>query len=527
MAPSTRRSRHIAANIQAALSQTNGAASENALDLPSPDLASISTQRAAGNQNNPNLSGVRAKHGKRTFVSTDTAPSPAPVPTETFQGIPSKRTRVTASSFYPGRRSDNTHPLASLQVNSSNHFAHNYDFNEDDIENEDDWLEDEEVVNVTRKVSAKTSEVTATERPSWLGADVTPPGTMEIPSRNVLDADASSSPMDHGSAASTPRSRTLSELGAPNTELSASATMLQTEATTESSGAAWPADTDLLPPGANKLMLTNQNPLVHNVVQEAIENLRASLMFNHSFPTAPVAFTFTKESLITAAEKYKPGAAHIQRRLQQDGEYLVKIVPLVRVRVPLMRSEIKERCNAYCVPALVSIGSASNIAQVVRLQVSNFNYTFPTKRGLFVGTPLRTHPYRNECIISVIRDLFFTGGMSSFASRFAHLFPEHQGHDGVSTREVPVPMVALVVTAMYATLHEWRTGKQQGTEFSANTYLDVYRCNANTLNFILNQRPNAYHVMMADIYTQASSDSEHDGLPGAVIADLDLDDLEG
>ncbi|KAI9447415.1 hypothetical protein H4582DRAFT_2067966 [Lactarius indigo] len=205
MAPSTHRLRHIAANIQAALSQTNGAASENALDLPSPDLASISTQRAAGNQNNPNLSGVHAKHGKRTFVSTNTAPSPAPVLTETFQGIPSKRTRVTGpsdvrpmplqlpsggetigapasdsvvkakgtrlglkrmSSFYPGRRGDNTHPLVSLQVNSSNHFAHDYDFNEVDIKNEDDWLEDEEVVNITRKVSAKTSEVTATERPS-------------------------------------------------------------------------------------------------------------------------------------------------------------------------------------------------------------------------------------------------------------------------------------------------------------------------------------------------------------------------
>ncbi|KAI9446051.1 hypothetical protein H4582DRAFT_2069399 [Lactarius indigo] len=518
MAPSTRRSRHIAANIQAALSQTNGAASENALDLPSPDLASISTQRAAGNQNNPNLSGVRAR-------PSDVRPMPLQLPSggETI-GAPASDSVVKAkgtrlglkrtSSFYPGCRGDNTHPLASLQVNSSNHFAHDYDFNEDDIKNEDNWLEDEEVVNVTRKVSAKTSEVTATERPSWLGADVTPPRTMEIPSRNVLDADTSSSPMDHGSAASTPRSRTLSELGAPNTELSASATMLQTEATTESSGAAWPADTDLLPP-------------VRNVVQEAIENLQASLMFNHSFPTAPVAFTFTKESLITAAEKYKPGAAHIQRRLQQDGEYLAKIVPLVRVRVPLMRSEIKEHCNAYCVPALVSIGSASNIAQVVRLQVSNFNHTFPTKRGLFIGTPLHTHPYCNECIISVIQDLFFTGRMSSFASRFAHLFPEHQGHDGVSTREVPVPMVALVATAMYATLHEWRTGKQQGTEFSANTYLDVYRCNANTLNFILNQWPNAYHVMMADIYTQASSDSEHDGLPGAVIADLDLDDLEG
>ncbi|KAI9428457.1 hypothetical protein H4582DRAFT_2077031 [Lactarius indigo] len=191
-----------------------------------------------------------------------------------------------------------------------------------------------------------------------------------------------------------------------------------------------------------------------------------------------------------------------------------------------MQSEIKDHCNAICVPALVAFGSVNNIAQAVRLQLHNFNYTFPTKRGLLVGTPPRTHPYHNECIISVIQDLFFTGGKSSFASCFEHLFLVHQGHDGILAQEVPVPMVALVATVMYATLHEWRTGALQVFEFSANTYLDVYCCNAGTLNYILNSRPNAYHVMMADIYTQASSNTGHDDSPDVEIADLDLNDLE-
>ncbi|KAI9433408.1 hypothetical protein H4582DRAFT_2082328 [Lactarius indigo] len=271
----------------------------------------------------------------------------------------------------------------------------------------------------------------------------------------------------------------VAELRALTINLSAAATTSQTEATTDYSGAMWPTDTDLLPLGANKLLLTNQYPLVCNVVQEAIEHLRVSLMFNHAFPTAPIAFAFTKESLITAAKKLKPGAVHIQHRLQQDKDYLAKVVPLLH----------------------------------------NFNYIFPTKRGLLVGTPPRTHPYCNECIISVIWDLFFTGGKSSFASHFEHLFPVHQGHDGILAHEVPVPMVALVATA-------WRTGAPQVFEFSANTYLDVYRCNAGTLNYILNSRPNAYHVMMANIYTQASSNTRHDDSPDVEIADLDLNDLE-
>ncbi|KAH9169617.1 hypothetical protein EDB89DRAFT_2072735 [Lactarius sanguifluus] len=119
-----------------------------------------------------------------------------------------------------------THPLASLQVNSGDHDS---DPNDDDIEDEDDWLEDEQTVNVTRKVLAKMAEVTMTEKPSWLGVDATPPGVMQTPSRNVLDVDMSGSATGYKSASSTPRPRLQSELRAPTVELLATATTLQME----------------------------------------------------------------------------------------------------------------------------------------------------------------------------------------------------------------------------------------------------------------------------------------------------------
>lgn len=50
----------------------------------------------------------------------------------------------------------------------------------------------------------------------------------------------------------------------------------------------------------------------------------------------------------------------------------------------------------------------------------------------------------------VIRDLYFTGGVTSFAHRFGSSFPKAQGNDGVTRRLVPVPMVALVATAVSA-----------------------------------------------------------------------------
>jgi Domain of unknown function (DUF6532) len=56
---------------------------------------------------------------------------------------------------------------------------------------------------------------------------------------------------------------------------------------------------------------------------------------------------------------------------------------------------------------------------------------------------------------------------------------------------------------LYATLYEWRTGEQQFTEFSANSYLDVYQGHVNTLRVIQEKRGGAFRSMMAEIYSQA------------------------
>lgn len=130
---------------------------------------------------------------------------------------------------------------------------------------------------------------------------------------------------------------------------------------------------------------------------------------------------------------------------------------------------------------------------------------------------MRSRPYRNFRIIHIIRHLYFLGGPTPFATQFRHLFPITD-----ETYEVPIPMVALVATAvshsffwggiplgahseykLYAALYEWRTGDQQTAEFSANAFLDVYHGHVNTLRHIRDKREGAFHLMMADVYTQA------------------------
>jgi hypothetical protein len=63
------------------------------------------------------------------------------------------------------------------------------------------------------------------------------------------------------------------------------------------------------------------------------------------------------------------------------------------------------------------------------------------------GIVMHTRPYRNERIITVLRDLVFTGGILSFATRHKSCFPRQD--DGPSTTfEVPIAMVALVATGV-------------------------------------------------------------------------------
>ena len=61
---------------------------------------------------------------------------------------------------------------------------------------------------------------------------------------------------------------------------------------------------------------------------------------------------------------------------------------------------------------------------------------------------MRTRPYRNDRIVTVIQDMFFVGGAASFARRFCYLFQTYEFAYGQEVHEVPIAMVALVATAV-------------------------------------------------------------------------------
>ena len=53
---------------------------------------------------------------------------------------------------------------------------------------------------------------------------------------------------------------------------------------------------------------------------------------------------------------------------------------------------------------------------------------------------------------------------------------------------------------LYASINEWQTGIYQAAEFSADTYLNGH---IGTLSCIECEHPNAFHLMMAELYDLA------------------------
>ncbi|KAI9456714.1 hypothetical protein BJY52DRAFT_1187790 [Lactarius psammicola] len=280
---------------------------------------------------------------------------------------------------------------------------------------------------------------------------------------------------------------------------------------------------------------------------DAIEILRASLMFDNAFPDSIHTLAFVRRSLLTSARKRCPTALSIHTRLVQDEDYISKIIPVLHARISLFRSEVKELCTSLVSPIFLSMTPGPKVALFAQRQLSNYNYTFPGQGG--GNAPVRhLQPYRNERIIRVIRDLYFTGGNSSFSARFSHLFPGSYSNMGyVMEYEVPVSNGRIGCNGgeylfvyicehtnsnyqLYASIHEWRTGSRQPVEFSTSAYFDVYKGHIDTFQLI-RENQGKFHVMMADIYSKASDAGDNE-VSGPVLGtmtpmtELDLENLE-
>ncbi|KAF8271653.1 hypothetical protein EI94DRAFT_1698052 [Lactarius quietus] len=143
-------------------------------------------------------------------------------------------------------------------------------------------------------------------------------------------------------------------------------------------------------------------------------------------------------------------------------EYVNKIVAVPHARMSHFHTEVKEGCSALMLLILTAMVSPTVIAAFITDQLSNYNYTFlKVPKGIGHGNlVMRSKPYRNEHLIQIIREEYFTSPSTGKITLKMM---------ATTVYKVPIPIVALVATAMLLCLYKWHTGNEQQAEFSANT----------------------------------------------------------
>ena len=141
-------------------------------------------------------------------------------------------------------------------------------------------------------------------------------------------------------------SSSLSVSSSPSTPVNLNATVVDVVNVSNPPAPTLPSnDTDLIfVPGTNRLILSAQQPLIRVIIQDTIENLRAFLLFNHAFPVALQAIKFVRDSILLAAENYKPATSAIAARLNTNNDYLF----VVFLPAPPLPSHPYRRSNHRC-----------------------------------------------------------------------------------------------------------------------------------------------------------------------------------
>ncbi|KAI0317283.1 hypothetical protein OF83DRAFT_1172143 [Amylostereum chailletii] len=167
--------------------------------------------------------------------------------------------------------------------------------------------------------------------------------------------------------------------------------------------------------------------------------------------------------------------------------------------------------------------------QAAEEALHNYTYTYPrTGQGSLVGSVRRSQPYRHPICAAIAKELYGGTSINLFVQRHMARFPytvnpENEKHE----LEMPPSMVALIFTAVYASLYEWRSGERRPVEFSANMFTDAYHGHIATLKHIKDNRPDAYHKMMHYLWLTAFGSVPQTEPPAMTsMAVIDLDALE-
>ncbi|KAG1780629.1 hypothetical protein EV702DRAFT_1042881 [Suillus placidus] len=268
--------------------------------------------------------------------------------------------------------------------------------------------------------------------------------------------------------------------------------------------------------------LLDQNLETRRVVRDAIIDAKGHIIFVNAYPELVDKNQVSLQSLLTVAENRSIKA--IKKRLQTDAQYAALLGSLVEPRIPLLRRDLK-------VAACANIDSyfrlSNNIVKAKKLMEQHayvYALRFDSNDD---ALPIGKKPYQGELLIFLLHDGVFDGAKSigvRFSARFVEI-----ARNKAKRPEVPIPLLALVATAIYAALF-WKTlGSPGKFNFTGNQFSETYIFHVNFLEGLKKDAPGKFHCMMADIFeaVQALKQKGNDHLASEHRNALSLLDLDG
>ncbi|KAI0334244.1 hypothetical protein GY45DRAFT_1270510 [Cubamyces sp. BRFM 1775] len=232
------------------------------------------------------------------------------------------------------------------------------------------------------------------------------------------------------------------------------------------------------------------------MLRSSFPRIEAELMFNEAFPDSINRTKAVTQAMIQSAATL--GHAALEERLRKDNLFTRLLTAIPSQRISTFRGAVKKVADAH-VTAFYQLAPEECSAKIPWL-FNHLTYIYPgdfSKQSVPWGKP-----YQHPAVAAVIRACFFTG-IGAFATlhadRFASSLP-----DRADEREIPMAMLALVSTAIHASLAEWKTGSHKSIPFSGDAFLDVYNEHRTLLIGIHKQNIRAYHTMMHRLYAVSS-----------------------
>ncbi|KAG1721768.1 uncharacterized protein EDB91DRAFT_1274893 [Suillus paluster] len=243
--------------------------------------------------------------------------------------------------------------------------------------------------------------------------------------------------------------------------------------------------------------LTGQNTKLHNVMQHGILEVKAYIAFEHRYPEIAARNVYAQEILLKAARYHN--TVPIEKRMQIDDGYVSALTNLIDACASLFRSEIKDVASKNVLGYFRLSGAASDT--ILDRLLANHSYIFPqTFDGL--PSPNRQKPYQTQPVFLVLYEVFFKQLRSvgaQFGQRFLNIAKNKSGRP-----QIPIPMMAMVCTAIRAILLAKKNRSSDDFKFTGNQFFDIYTHHVSLLERIQTTAPVKFHKMMADIYEEVN-----------------------